>query len=247
MFMQNNSGFLWLAKSSDSAAGGFTWKNWKWWHFFGRKFSNAMQVRASFSGYIMLYMHAAYYIYCMYNDICMLSLLCVCQVWINQWICFLFLKIQRVFFEQRILILHPQIFRIITGRGVFNGMETPGEYGIFIPSLFGQNVCTQCTEKHRNTTVSHFYLLDVFFFNCLVLPCFECCFWMPFFDPLPRWQSPGACTAKPEAFKSGSLSSCFFNGVSDYSIIHNIKIHIRFKHRCLMSKPCLSTIYDTFL
>ena len=197
MFMQNNSGFLWLAKSSDSAAGGFTWKNWKWWHFFGRKFSNAMQVRASFSGYIMLYMHAAYYIYCMYNDICMLSLLCVCQVWINQWICFLFLKIQRVFFEQRILILHPQIFRIITGRGVFNGMETPGEYGIFIPSLFGQNVFFRNAQKNIEKQPFHTFICLMFFFKLLS----SALFWMLFLDANSTRhpeKNPGACTAKPE-------------------------------------------------
>ena len=180
MFMQNNSGFLWLAKSSDSAAGGFTWKNWKWWHFFGRKFSNAMQVRASFSGYIMLYMHSAYYIYCMYNDICMLSLpLCVSSV-DQPKIMFSFPERFEVFFSQRILILHREKFRIITGASVFNGIKHQGEYGIlwFIPSLFGQNACICNAQKNFNPFHT-FICLMFFFLNCLVLPCFECCFWMP--------------------------------------------------------------------
>lgn len=151
------------------------------------------------------------------------------------------------FFSQRILILHPQIFRIITGACVFNGMETPGWIWDFVIHSLTFLVKMSFFAMHRKiSTVSHFYLLDVFFFKLLS----SALFWMLVSGcqngPGTR-EKPRGKARQTWGFSIRQFVKFFFNGVSDYSIIHNIKIHIRFKHRCLMSKPCLSTIYDTFL
>lgn len=174
-----------------------------------------------------------------------ISPLCVSSVDQRKWI-FSFPERFEGFFFSNAFWYFTLKFRIITGRCFQWNGNTRWIWDFYSLTFWSKCLFSQCTEKHRKTTVSHFYLLDVFFSNCLVLPCFECCFWM-LIRPGTRLY-PGA-NCQTWGFNP-ALVKFFFNGVSDYSIIHNnhnIKIHIRFKHRCLMSKPCLSTIYDLFL